>query len=243
MTPIKNVFIRYLFVNLLCIFLHLSKKKLNISEFYRDSITFRTNIMYTPTNFDQTDHRTGPLTRYDSIGSVAGILSHNNIMAEYDNGMTAIFQQCLSNKHFMPTEVSDDTKYVKGVSSYILHIASILINGQKAVINITGIKPFFNVIVSEEMTLFMFKTKLVKILSNILRSISKFRIKTISTFPLRGYHIEKKLYIRVKIWKYFDRYNSLKVVHKVGISTVSDNLNPTYYYRKVTCEERLPLLS
>src|SRR5581483_2635701 len=31
------------------------KNKLNISEIYRDSITFRTNTMHTPTNFDQTD--------------------------------------------------------------------------------------------------------------------------------------------------------------------------------------------
>ncbi len=42
----------------------------------------------------------------------------------------------------MPTEVSDDTsEYVNGVSSYILRITGTLINGQKAVIKITGIKP------------------------------------------------------------------------------------------------------
>src|SRR3954449_8852764 len=44
------------------------KNKLNISEFYKDSITFRTNIMHTSTNFDQTD-RTGPLVRYDGVES------------------------------------------------------------------------------------------------------------------------------------------------------------------------------
>src|SRR3954454_22283542 len=38
------------------------KNKLNISEFYRDSITFRTNIMHTPTIFDQTS---GPLIYYN----------------------------------------------------------------------------------------------------------------------------------------------------------------------------------
>ncbi|PKK70870.1 hypothetical protein RhiirC2_711572 [Rhizophagus irregularis] len=106
-----------------------------------------------------------------------------------------------------------------------------------------GIKPFFDVIVPEEMSLSMFKTKLVKILSNILGGISKFGIKTISAFPLRGYHTEKKKYIRVKAWNHFDRYNALKAVREVGISTASDDLNPTYYYRKVACEERLPLSS
>ena len=118
-------------------------------------------------------------------------------MAEFDNGMTAIFQQSLSGKqpiHFMPTEVSDN---IEGYSSYILHIAGTLINRQKAVVNITGIKPFFDVVVPEEMSLSMFKTKLVKILSNILNSTSKFGIETISAYPLQGYHTEKKPYIRV----------------------------------------------
>src|SRR5436190_13216615 len=83
------------------------------------------------------------------------------------------------------------------------------------------------------MSLSMFKTKLVKILSNILKSISKFGIKTISAFSLRGYHTEKKKYIRVIIWNHFDQYNALKAVREVGIHTASDDLNPTYYYHKV----------
>src|SRR6266496_5605605 len=129
----------------------------------------------------------------------------------------------------MPTEVSDDTQYVNGLSTYILRITSSLINGQKAVMNITGIKPFFDIVVPEEMLISMFKTKLVKILSNILRSTSKFRLKTISAFPLQGYHTEKKLYICVKTWNHFNRHKVLKAVCEVGISTASDDLNPTYY--------------
>jgi hypothetical protein len=89
----------------------------------------------------------------------------------------------------------------------------------------------------------MFKTKLVKILSNILRSTSKFGLETISAFPFRRYHTEKKLYIRVKTWNHFDRYNALKAVCEVGIHTASDDLNCQYYYRKVACEKRLPLSS
>ncbi|RGB43958.1 hypothetical protein C1646_661034 [Rhizophagus diaphanus] len=61
--------------------------------------------------------------------------------------------------------------------------------------NVMGIRPFFDIMVPEEVPLSMFKTKLVKILSNILGSTSKFRIETISAFPLQGYHTEKKLYI------------------------------------------------
>ncbi|GES74846.1 ribonuclease H-like domain-containing protein [Rhizophagus clarus] len=133
--------------------------------------------MHTPTNFDQTDH-TRTLTRYDGTSPLADVPSRNEIVAEYDNGMTAILQQSISGKqpiHFMPTEVSDDTKYVNG-----------------------GIKPFFDVEVLEKMSIFMFKSKLVKILSSILNSASKFGVETISAFPLRGYYTEKKPYIRVR---------------------------------------------
>ncbi|CAI2181404.1 6936_t:CDS:1, partial [Funneliformis geosporum] len=79
--------------------------------------------------------------------------------------MTAILQQSLSDKqpiHFMPTEVSDDTKYINRVSTYILRISSCLINRQKAVVNITDIRPFFDVKVPEDIPLSTFKTRLVK---------------------------------------------------------------------------------
>ena len=144
----------------------------------------------------------------------------------------------------MPTEVSDDTsEYVNGVSSYILRITGTLINGQKAVVKITGIKPFFDVEVPEEMPLSTFKTRLVNILSNTLKGTSKFGIENISAFPLQGYHTEKKSYIRVITWNQFDRYNALKAIREVGIRTASDDLTPVYYYRKVAHEERLPLSS
>src|SRR5688572_6818631 len=91
------------------------------------------------------------------------------------------------------------------------------------------------------MPLSMFKTKLVKILSNILRNILKFKFKIISVFTFQEYHIKKKLYIHVNIWNHFDQYNLLKVIRKAGISITSDDLNPTYYYRKVACEEKLQL--
>ncbi len=89
----------------------------------------------------------------------------------------------------------------------------------------------------------MFKIKLVKILSNILRSALKFGIKTISIFLFWKYHIEKKLYICIRIWNHFDQYNALKTVYEISINTASDDLNPMYYYRKVAREERLPFSS
>ncbi|RGB21582.1 hypothetical protein C1646_777685 [Rhizophagus diaphanus] len=138
--------------------------------------------MYTSTISNQTDRiGTAPTLCYDGTRPLIGIpymfqdlgLHRNDIVAEFDNGMTAILQQSLSDKqtiHFMLTEVSDDTKYVNGLSTYILCIT-----------------------VPEEMSLSMFKTKIVRIVSNILNSTSKFGIETISVYPLQGYHTEKKL--------------------------------------------------
>ena len=49
--------------------------------------------MHTPTTFNQTDHTgTGPLVYYNNAEFLASIPSRNEIIAEYDNGMTAILQ-------------------------------------------------------------------------------------------------------------------------------------------------------
>ncbi|CAB5394936.1 unnamed protein product [Rhizophagus irregularis] len=128
--------------------------------------------------------------------------------------MIAILQQSLSGKqpiHFMPTDVSDEAE-----SSYILRISGTLINGQKAIIDITGIKPFFDVEVPDNYSSSSFKTILARILTATLKSTSKFGFEDIHAFPLQGYHTEKKAYIRVSTWNHFDRYHSLKAVREVN---------------------------
>jgi len=115
--------------------------------------------------------------------------------------MTAILQQSLSGKqpiHFMPTEVSDDTsEYVNGVSSYILRITGTLIHGQKAVVKITGIRPFFDAEVPENYSSSSFKTILACILFITFKNTSKFGFEDIRAYPFRGYHTEKRAYIRI----------------------------------------------
>jgi hypothetical protein len=143
----------------------------------------------------------------------------------------------------MPTEVSDDTKYINRTSTYILRITGSLINGQKAVMNITGIRPFFDAEVPENYSPSSFKTTLARILSITLKNTSKFGFKDIRAYPLRGYHTEKRAYIRITTWNHFDRYNALKAVRGVGIHTASDDLNCQYYHCNVACKERLPLSS
>ena len=140
--------------------------------------------------------------RYGGGESIAGVPTRNDI-SECDNGLTAILQQSLSEKqpiHFMPDDVEDAFEYVNNVQTYILRIHSPLINGQKARVDITGIKPFFDVVVPDNEPLSIFKPRLVKIILGSEKiDKSKFGVKVIYAYPIRGYHTEKKAYIRITI--------------------------------------------
>src|SRR4051812_4665657 len=130
--------------------------------------------MYIPTISDQTD-RTGisSFACYNGASTLVGISSRNNIEAEYDNKMTAILQQSLFDKqaiHFMPTDVSDEAKYINGMSTYILRISGTLINRQQAIVDIIGIKSFFDAEVPDNHSLSSFKTILARILFATLKN-------------------------------------------------------------------------
>ena len=147
--------------------------------------------------------------RYGGGETLAGIPTRNDIISESDNELTTILQQNLSDKqpiYFMPNDVSDATEYINGVSTYILRIYSTLINGQKAKVDITGIKPFFDVAMSDNKPLSIFKPRLVKIILGSEKiDKSKFGIKVIHAYPIRGYHTEKKAYICIITWNHYDR--------------------------------------
>ncbi|CAJ0625994.1 8381_t:CDS:2 [Entrophospora sp. SA101] len=66
-------------------------------------------------------------------------------------------------------------------------------------------------------------------------------MKNIYAYPIRGYHTEKKVYIRITTWSHYDRTRILKEVRKHGIGTASDDTTNDCYYRKIAHEERLPL--
>ncbi|GBB92067.1 hypothetical protein RclHR1_01960017 [Rhizophagus clarus] len=201
--------------------------------------------MHTPTIFNQTD-RSETFTCYNSTGPVAGVSSCNDIVAEFDNRIITILWQRLSTKqpiYFMPTDVSDEAENINEMSTYILCITGTLINGQKVIMNIANIKLFFDAEVPDNYSSSSFKTILARILSTTLKNTSKFGFEDIRAFSLQGYHTKKKAYIRVNTWDYFNSYNALKTVCKVGIYTTSDDLTLKYYYRKVVCKERLPLSS
>ena len=142
----------------------------------------------------------------------------------------------------MPNDVNDATEYVKDVSTYILRIYGTLINGQKARVDITGIKPFFDIAVSDNEPLSAFKSRLVKIISGAEKiDKSKFGINIVYAYPIRGYHTEKKMYIRIVTWNHYDRTRILKEVRKHDIETASDDITNVHYYRKIAREKKLPL--
>ncbi|RIB20013.1 hypothetical protein C2G38_2035595 [Gigaspora rosea] len=185
------------------------------------------------------------LEQYRSRETLEGIPMRSIFISKCDNELTAILQQNLSNKqpiYFIPGDVGDATEYRSGVSTYILRIYGTLINGQKARVDITGIKPFFDVLVPNNEPLSIFKPRLVKIISEAEKiGKSKFGVKDINAYPIRGYHTEKKAYICITTWNYYDRTRILKEVHKYGIETALDDITNMHYYRKIAREKKLPL--
>ncbi|CAG8711599.1 4110_t:CDS:1, partial [Cetraspora pellucida] len=172
------------------------------------------------------------------------ISMHSIFISKCDNELTAILQQNLSNKqpiYFISSNVDNATEYRNGVSTYILHIYNTLINRQKARMDITDIKPFFDVLVPNNEPLSIFKPKLVKIILGAEKiDKSKFKIKDINVYLICSYHIEKKAYICITIWYYYDRTQILKEVHKYGIKTASDDITNMHYYQKIAHEKKLP---
>ncbi|CAG8654813.1 12116_t:CDS:2, partial [Cetraspora pellucida] len=156
--------------------------------------------------------------------TLVGIPSRSDIISECNNGLTAILQQSLFDKqpiYFMPNDVSDATE-------------------QKARIDITDIKPFFDIIMPDNEPLSIFKLRLVKIISGAKKiDKSKFGIKVTHTYPIHDYHTEKKTYIHIITWNHYDRTRILKEVHKHNIETASDDITNVYYYRKPLGDNKL----
>ncbi|RHZ69498.1 hypothetical protein Glove_283g177 [Diversispora epigaea] len=111
----------------------------------------------------------------------------------------------------MPNDVEDAFEYVNNVQTYILRIYGPLINGQKARVDITGIKPFFDVAVPDNEPLSIFKPRL------------------------------EKVYIRIITWNHYDRRQILRKVRRYEMETALDDNTSKHYHRKITREKKLPL--
>src|SRR5687767_10033421 len=143
------------------------------------------------------DTGSGDVVRYDGEDCLIGIPTCNDIVAENDKGLTAILEDALSKRQdipFMAVDVEESTKFINGQAWYVLRLYGPLINGQKAVVSILGIRVFFDIFIPDDETSDLFETKIRAILSGITKW---FKIEHVKAYPFRGYHPDKKSYLRI----------------------------------------------
>ncbi len=77
-----------------------------------------------------------------------GITIHDELVARNDEGSTIILNDEIANHQdilFMPVDIEEAKEYINNIPYYVLHLYGYFINGQKAVVTITGIKVFFDI--------------------------------------------------------------------------------------------------
>ena len=97
----------------------------------------------------------------------------------------------------MPADVKKAKEYINQIPHYILRLYGYLINGQKAVVTITGIKVFFDIRIPDNVSIPKFWSKIKDILTTRkdkeggIVNMSLFRKECIKAYPICGYHVEK----------------------------------------------------
>ncbi|RHZ87219.1 hypothetical protein Glove_38g90 [Diversispora epigaea] len=149
---------------------------------------------------------------YFGGGYLKGILSRDELIAKYDDGLTAILEQALAKGEdipFMTVDVKESTEKVKGLSCYVLRLYGPLINGQKAVVTIKGIRVFFDILVPNGEVPNTFEAKIRNILSD---AIGIYKIEHVKAFPLLGYNANKKQYLCIFTTTTEERKNAMKSI-------------------------------
>ncbi len=88
-----------------------------------------------------------------------GILTCNELVARNDEDSTSILEDEIANHQDIPfilVDIEESKEYIYGTPHYILRLYGYLINGQKAVVAIIGIKVFFNICVSKNASILKF---------------------------------------------------------------------------------------
>ncbi len=185
-----------------------------------------------------------------------GILTRDELVARNDEGSTTILNDEIANHRdilFMPVDIEEAKEYINNIPYYILCLYGYLINGQKAVVTITGIKVFFDIRVPDNTSIPKFWSKIKGILttgkdgSENTMNMNLIRMKCIKAFLICDFYVEKKLYLHIVIPNKDERFTALdiissynsKVSSECKIETASDDTGT--YYCKVTREYRIPL--
>ena len=109
----------------------------------------------------------------------------------------------------MAINIEESTEFINGKARYVLCLYGPLINGQKAAVSIMGIRVFFDILIPDEESIDVFEVKIRGILSNAIKS---FEIEHIKAFPFRGYHTEKKPYLRIYVVNTKQRKIAMKAI-------------------------------
>src|SRR5207253_9875326 len=92
----------------------------------------------------------GQLIRYSDEKYLSGIPTLDDIVAGNDEGLSPILENALSKRQdipFMAIENEGSTEKINGIYCYILRLYGRLINGQKALVTLKGIRVFFDILV------------------------------------------------------------------------------------------------
>ncbi|GES76982.1 DNA polymerase family B-domain-containing protein [Rhizophagus clarus] len=176
---------------------------------------------------------------YSGANYLNGIPTRDDIVAENDGGLTAILNNALSNYQeipFMAVDFGGSSEKIGEKNRYILCLYGSLINGQKAVVTLIGIWVFFDIRVPEKESVDDFKIKIDEILCS---TINAYKIEPIEAFPFRGYHTEKKLYLRVFTHGTEDRKKALQAIQDNDFETASDDIFS--FHRKIARENGIAI--
>ncbi|CAG8642790.1 10351_t:CDS:2, partial [Dentiscutata erythropus] len=150
--------------------------------------------------------------------------TRNDIVAEIDEGLSAILNNALAEQEeipFMAIDFEGSSEKIGEKNHYVLRLYGSLINGQKAVVTFTGIQIFFDTLVPVNEFVDDFKIKIDTILSSI---INTYKIEYIKAFPLRGYYTEKKSYLRIFTLGSGDRKKVLQAIQDNNFEIASDDM-------------------
>ena len=170
---------------------------------------------------------------------MSGIPTLNDIVAGNDEGLTPILKDTLSKRQdipFMAIENEGSTEKINGIYCYVLRLYGCLINSQKALVTLKGIRVFFDILVPDGESPDECETKIRDILSG---SVKTFSVEHTKAFPFRGYHTGKKSYLRIYTNSTGGRKTAIKAVQDNNFETASDDLYS--FHRKVARENGIQL--
>ncbi|CAI2196113.1 19895_t:CDS:1, partial [Funneliformis geosporum] len=184
------------------------------------------------------------------------IPTRDELVVRNDEGSTSTLNDEIANHRdipFMPVDIEEAKEYINNIPHYILRLYGYLVNGQKAVVAITGIKVFFDIRVPNNKSIPKFWSKIKGILatgkddSGNTVNMNLIQMECIKAYPIRGYYTEKKPYLRIVTPNKDLRFTALDIISSYNskvnleckIETASDDTGT--YYRKVARECRIPL--